>query len=131
MARFSAKLKFGSATTSRGCENTVPGEEEHLNRKRYRVWASSAWLKLLPIVRRIRVAARDHPRGGDRNQAAGWSGGLAFDLLDLPGACARDGDAPRLHGLGNLALKLDDQQTILEVRALDFNVVSQGELALE
>jgi len=77
------------------------------------------------------VAARKYPRGSHRYQAASWLSGLALDLLDLPAACARDGDAPRLHGLGNLALKLDDQQTILEASALDLDVVGQGELALE
>ena len=63
--------------------------------------------------------------------AAGWSGGLGLDLARIACTSAGNCDAPGLHGFGDLALKLDDQQPILEAGSLDLHVVGQGELALE
>jgi len=42
-----------------------------------------------------------------------------------------DRDPARLHRLGDFPLKVDDQQAVLELRALDLDVVGQRELALE
>ena len=44
---------------------------------------------------------------------------------------AVDGDPPRLHGLGNLPDQFDLQQTVVEGRVLNLNVVGQVELAFE
>ena len=63
--------------------------------------------------------------------AAGWSGGLGLDLAHLACASAGNSNAAWLHGLGDLALKLDDQKAVLEAGTLNLDVVGQGELALE
>ena len=76
------------------------------------------------------------PRGKPRAASIGpsrWSGsgGLGLDLGDVAGRGAVDCDAARLHGLGDLALQLDEEQPVLEARALDLDVVGKRELALE
>src|SRR3546814_4493385 len=42
-----------------------------------------------------------------------------------------DGDAPRLHGLGDLAHQCDGEQAVLELRAGHLDVVGEVEAALE
>src|SRR3954471_6330201 len=56
---------------------------------------------------------------------------LCLDLSDLTGRCAVDGDAARLHGFGDLALQFYQKQAVFEARALDLDMVRQGELASE
>jgi hypothetical protein len=72
------------------------------------------------------------PRGVDRSKTSeSGSGGFGFDLGDVVRGGAVDLDEARLHRLGDFPLKVDDQQAVLELRALDLDVVGQRELALE
>src|SRR5690242_3826557 len=56
------------------------------------------------------------------------SGALLFDLRPRSNA---DGNAPRLHRLGNFPHELDLQQAILECRAFDLDVIREIESPLE
>src|SRR5690242_12019612 len=56
------------------------------------------------------------------------SGAPLFDLRSRSNA---DGNAPRLHRLGNFPHQLDLQQTILECRAFDLDIVREIENPLE
>jgi len=69
------------------------------------------------------------PRGD--SPTGGRLGGLALDLGDLDGRGTVDRDAARLHGLGNFALQLDEEESVLEASTLDLDMVRKGELALE
>jgi hypothetical protein len=44
---------------------------------------------------------------------------------------ATDGDAPRLHGLGNFPDQFDRQQAVFECRVLHLDIVRQAELSFE
>jgi hypothetical protein len=59
------------------------------------------------------------------------SGCRGLDLAHVVGACTVDRDASQLHGLGDFALKVDDEEAVLEARSLDLNVIGERELALE
>lgn len=59
------------------------------------------------------------------------SGRLRFQLLDVGGHRAVDGDLPWLHCLGNFTHEFDAQQAVVERGARDLNVIGQTELALE
>ena len=56
---------------------------------------------------------------------------ISIDLMNVAGRCAVNGDAPRLHGLGNFPQQFDLQQAVVEGRALYLYVIRQAELALE
>jgi hypothetical protein len=64
-------------------------------------------------------------------QGAGRLSGLCLDLSDFAGSCAANGNAARLHGLGDFALQLDKEQPALEARASDLDMVGKRKLALE
>src|SRR6202035_3348231 len=74
---------------------------------------------------RASLDARDTPEVDE-------SGRLGLDLMDVV-RCRRavDGDAPRLHGLGDFPDQLDLEQAVVEGRALHLDVVREVELPLE
>jgi hypothetical protein len=124
IARFSASVRDGCATTSLGCSKTVPGAGALANRRRCRWRSSSA---CFPPFKR-RVARR--PEGPSRRDLY-RSGHLGFQLVQVVGRGAVDRDLPRLHGLGDLPDQFDFEQTVVERRALDLDIVGQVELPLE
>ena len=54
-----------------------------------------------------------------------------FDLRDVARRGAADGNPTRRHRLGDLTLQINDEQPVLEARALDFDVVGERELPFE
>src|ERR1700744_4032512 len=60
------------------------------------------------------------------------SGRLGLDLMDIA-RCRRavDGDAPRLHGLGDFPYQIDLEQAVFEGDALHMDVGGEVELTFE